>query len=68
MPEHDTDNDELDRSESDFVKNKDESSETKFESAKRSLKSVEEKLHRSTYRKKPVMWFKYNEYLCPPPC
>ena len=48
IPRYDTGRDESDRSESDSEKNKQIPSETKSESAKRALKSAEQKFRRST--------------------
>ena len=47
----------------DSNKEKSEQSKSDSESAKRALKSIEQKLCRSAHQKNPMMQFGYNEYL-----
>ena len=63
MSDYDTGRDRTERSESDSKKNKEEPSKMKFESAKRALRSANEKLCQSTRQKNPVVRYRYNEYM-----
>ena len=63
MPEYGTEKEESDRSISNTGENEDRPSKTKSESAKKALKSANEKLRRSTHQKHPVVRYGYNEYM-----
>ena len=63
MSEHGTDRIELDQHESDSEKIDDGPSRAKYASAKKASTLANEKIHRSTCQKNPVVRFGYNEYM-----
>ena len=63
IPQYDTDKEKSDWSKDNTGKNEEGQSETKSQSAKRALKSMNQNLRRSTHQKNPVIWYGYNEYM-----
>ena len=61
--EYDTDKEESEWSKFDTRKNENRNLETKSESAKRALKSVNQKLRRFTRQNNPMMRYNSNEYM-----
>ena len=53
----------MDRRYSKTARSKEEPSEKKSESAKRAIRSANQKLIRSTRQKNPVVRYKYNDYM-----